>query len=223
MRTLLFILFLLSASFMAIGQKPTSPPPKTSPPPAPMPSSPPPPPPPPPSPTTGAGNTGSTGFRLLKIPAAGGYYLGMKRSEYDSVNRVSPVTINTGKGEYALKPSPLFTGSRLLMLSLSLDSSFSASPDDIAEMYRNKLGEPDSQQSTDTTWNLPDANNPSVKVDYAVKKTDWKWYYQYHDIHFSGIRVDMRNGSYRAVFTIRYTGNEIFRTLLKNLEEREGF
>jgi hypothetical protein len=89
-------------------------------------------------------------------------------------------------------------------------------------MYETKLGEPDQKETVDTTWQLPDANDPSVKVEYAVRKTTLSWSFQYHDISITILLVDLRNGTWRSVHTIRYTGNEIFRTMLRNLEDREG-
>ncbi len=210
-RTLILLLLLCFGPVIVNGQvrpKTTSPPSPSLPPP------------PPPSPTVGAGNTG---FRLLKIPVAGNYYLGMTRSEYDSVARISPLTLKTGKSEYWVTPGALFYGRRLWTLSLSIDSIFTAPPADIMEMYVTKLGEPDWKETRDTAWQLPDTNDPSVNTGYAVKQSSLAWNFQYHDIFITVILVDLRNGKWRSVHTIRYAGNSVFRGMLSSLEEREGY
>ncbi len=214
MRTLILLLTLCLGPVVIYGQ--------VAPPKPPMPSSPPPPP-PPPAPTVGAGNTGSTGFRLLKIPVTGNYYLGMTRTEYDSIKRISPLTLKTSKAEYGITPGTLFTGRRLFMLSLSLDSNFASPPADILEMYVTKLGEPDWKETSDTTWQLPDTNDTTVKVEHAVKRTSLTWNFQYHDVFITVLLVDLRNGMWRSVHTIRYTGNNLFRSMLSSLEQREGY
>ncbi len=212
MRTFLFILIFCSGPLVIMGQV-APPKPKTT-------SNPP----PPPSPTVGAGNTGSAGFGLLKIPVSDDYYLGMKLTEYDSTRKLHSLSIKTAKTNYPVTTqSPAFSGSRLLTLSLSLDSSFSALPTDITESFESKLGEPDKKEALDTTWQLPDAKDPSVRVGYPVRKLNLTWNYQYHDIFLNAVLVDLRNGFFRTAYTIRYSGNEIFRTLLKNLEDREGY
>lgn len=211
MRTLIFILIFFPGPFVVYGQ--TAPPKPSLPPP------------PPPSPTVGAGNSGNanTGFRLLKIPVTGNYYLGMTRTEYDSIKSVFPLTLKTGKAEYRVIPGTLFSGRRLFMLSLTLDSSFTSPVADILEMYVTKLGEPDWKEAGDTTWQLPDTNDPSVKVEHAVKKTSLTWNFQYHDIFLTIVQVDLKNGRWRSVHTIRYSGNPGFRSLLNSLEQREGY
>lgn len=216
MRILTFLLLFSLGSVIVNGQVAPKPVPSTSPPP----------PPPPPTPSVGAGNPGNagTGFRLLKIPVTGNYYLGMTRKEYDSLKGTDPLTLKTPQSEYMVTAAPLFSGMRLFMLSLSIDSSFSSSPPaDILEMYETKLGEPDKKEAVDTTWQLPDANDPSLKVEYAVKKTSLRWSFLYHHISLTVLLIDLRNGRWRSVHTIRYTGNESFRSMLQDLEDRERY
>ncbi len=187
-------------------------------PPKPVPSLPPPP--PPPEPTVGSGNTG---FQLLKIPVTGNYFLGMTRTEYDSLKNIAPLTLKTGKAEYGVTAETLFSGRRLFMLTLTQDSNFNAAPADIVDMYLTKLGEPDNRVTSDTTVQLPGTNDPSLKTEYPVKKVKLTWNFQYHDIFITVLMIDLRNGgTWRFVHTIRYEGNELFRSMLKNLELREG-
>lgn len=177
--------------------------------------------PPPPKPTATAGNTG---LRLLKIPVTGNHYLGMTRREYDSITGLLPLTIKTDKAVYALRLTPNFYGKRLLQLGLYIDSSsFFSDLSYITSYYETKLGPPDEKKESDTLRQFPALLDSSLNGEYRVKETTLTWRYKHHDIIISAWMADLRNGAWKGYYIIRYAGNPLFRSLLQELEYKEGY
>jgi hypothetical protein len=216
MRIIGLLLFFSLLSAWAYGQvKPKSNPP------VPVVASPPLPLPPPPPPK---GTAGTTGLLLLKIPVTGNYYLGMERKEFDSIRKLSALTVKTEKAVYTVSPSTYFLGKRLLYLDMEVDSNFfSAAGADITAQYETKLGPPDDKEESDTLVQFPLAYDSSLNGQYRVKAIYLTWHLKHHDIYISAWMADLRNGSWKGAYTIRYAGNTIFRNMLQELAYREGY
>lgn len=180
-------------------------------------------PPPPPNPGV-TSNNNSTGLRLLKIPVTDSYYLGMDRNEFDSIRRVSPLTIKTDKAVHPLKLTPYFIGKRVAYLDLTVDSSFfSADGTEITSLYLTKLGPPDEKQVSDTLVTFPQAFDSTLNGPYRVKTTYITWHFKHHDVVIYSWMIDLRNGTWKGYYVIRYGGNALFRDMLREMEYKEGY
>lgn len=168
-------------------------------------------------------NTGSAaGFQLLKIPVAGPYYLGMRQREYDSITIQNPSGLTTGDLKYTLKQTPNYFAGRLYMLSFSMpDSIFSADLSDITTYFEYRLGAPDEKKTTDFLAVFPNEEDHSLQGEFRIKKAVITWQYQYHTAGINYCLIDMKNGSWKGFYLIRYAGTVEYVKGLAKLEEME--
>ena len=167
----------------------------------------------------------TAGFKLLKVPVSGGYYLGMRQREYDSLLNLAPFSVTTEIRRYDLMAVPHYYKERLYMLVLSLpslpDSIFSSGLADISSFYKKKLGEPDEEMVSDSVRVFPAAEDSSLTGEYRVKEATIKWHYNYHDITILYRFIEMKNGSWKGFCDIRYSGTMEFVRNLVKLAEKE--
>ncbi len=160
------------------------------------------------------------GFKLLKIPVAGGYYLGMLQSEFDSLLKIEPLTLTTDLGNYVFTLEPHYYKDRLYMLNLALpDSLFASNMPDITAYYMNKLGMPDEEMNRDSVMVFPSDADVSLTGEYRVKETRMKWHFNYHDIIIGCRFIDMKNGIWKGYYHFQYSGTVEF---VKNLVKLPG-
>jgi hypothetical protein len=163
------------------------------------------------------------GFQLLKIPVAGGYYLGMQQREYDSLANLNPPSVTTELKRYDLRQAPNFYMGRLFMLSFSLpDSIFSSDMPDLTSYYNNKLGTPDEEKISDTVMVFPSVEDSSLTGEFRVKQAVLTWHYKDHDIDIRYRFTDMKNGAWRGFYRIRYNGTVDYVKNLGRLAEKEN-
>lgn len=161
------------------------------------------------------------GFQLLKVPVSGGYYLGMRQREYDSLLNLYPFSVTTETRRYELAAAPQFSKERLYMLTLSIpDSVFTSELPDITSSYKNKLGTPDEEKTSDSLVLFPEYGVASLDGEYRVKETALKWQFNYHDISIWSRFIDLKNGTWKGRYEIRYTGTvEFVKNLVKQAEK----
>ncbi len=182
----------------------------------------PPPPPPPPIPTdVGAGNAGSAGFQVVKIPVNGNYALGMLQKEYDSAVIISNPVIKTSGFTYPVQPGAIFYSNRLFRLRLSGSGIFETDLGDILLKYKDKNGTPDSSTVTDTTGTFKTPEDSTQVKVYPVKQLYAEWVLRYYTLYFTATIYRYDDKRWKGDFVLYYEGNEMYMELLNELARKE--
>jgi len=165
-------------------------------------------------------SSGSAGFRLTKIPVTGVYYLGMKKQEFDSLSPLHPVSVSTDQHRYTFDKSASYYKNRLYALTLSVpDSLFSNELPDLTTYYTAKLGNPDENKPVDTVMMFPTEWDSGLQGEYKVSGATITWHYDQHDIIISYRLADLKNGTWKGFYRVRYTGTVEYVKNLARLPE----
>ena len=162
----------------------------------------------------------SDGLLLLQIPVTGPFYLGMRKTEYDSTALITTTTITTDQRIYALAPDPAFYKERLYLLSLSpADSLFPDPLPDLTAFYLKKFDQPDLTTKSDTVLVFPNERDSSLRGNYRVKEDKYTWLQKTHDVTLHYWLVELESHRWKGYWMLRYTGTVEYVKALGRLKD----
>ena len=168
-----------------------------------------------------ASEKASEGLRFTRITVWGNYQLGMLQQEYDSIAKLEPINIQTDSFTYTVQAQPSFIGKRLSALILLPDGIFHSNLSDINAYFEKKSTDWDKRIIRDTAETFPSILEPSLKGIYPVREYQLEWKFRYYDMTIKSRLVDIKDGTWKGSYIIKYKGNKDFITLLRELELKE--
>jgi hypothetical protein len=174
---------------------------------------------------SGAGSgTGGTGIQFLTIPITGQYKLGMLRKEYDSLKKKEIPTINVSGQRYPMSLHSQFIGYRLYRLELKLIKTDDPDAHEaIIKSFVGRFGDPDSKLKEDRKETFPNESDSTISGEHQVKETTVKWKLRKYEVSIYSKIIEISKGNWKNEFSLRYTGDRDYMTILRMQEAREGY